>query len=224
MVAKDEEVKRNTGRESWGSHSGVTEKQTQGQKRNQKIPTVGTTQTTLVDVSTLTQGTPKPWTAEVDGTFVADPDVAESYKLHSVASAKATLLHRETSAATDPPTNGSFKMPSTCDGYDGNFEISHALAEPGGKKGKVGWTAEEKAHLIQCVIASNNAGLSGESLWTDVYPKMLARGVNRPLGGMRMTWLRELREQANIDERRRKNASKMKTAVQKRKGEGRIWG
>jgi hypothetical protein len=115
--------------------------------------------------------------------------------------------------------NGSFKTPSTYDGYDGNFEISHALAEPNGKKGKGGWTAKEKAHLVQCVIASNNAGLSGEPLWTDVYPKMLARGVNRPLGGMRMAWLRELREQVNIDERRRKNASKMKTAVQKSKKE-----
>jgi hypothetical protein len=32
---------------------------------------------------------------------------------------------------------------------------------------------------------------------------------------MRMTWLRALQEQVNIDERRRKNASKMKPAVQK---------
>jgi hypothetical protein len=100
----------------------------------------------------------------------------------------------------------------------------HALAEPGGKKGRAGWAAEEKTHLIPCVIASNNAGLSGESVWTDVYPKMLVQGVHRPLGGMRVAWLRELREQANIDERRRKNASKMKSAVQKGKGERRMWG
>jgi hypothetical protein len=58
MVAKDEEVKRNMGGESWGSHSTVTEKQ--AQEPHQKILTVGATQTTLVDISTLTQGTPKP--------------------------------------------------------------------------------------------------------------------------------------------------------------------
>jgi hypothetical protein len=208
VVANEEEFKRKPKENNRKSHARPTEKQ--------KHPTVSTTSSKLVDMSWPSSGTPKLWTAEVDGAVVEDPEVAESYSLLSVASARATLLHGAISAATNPTTNASFKTSST---YDGEFEIPHPSAEPGGKKNKGSWTAQEKAHLIQCVIASNKAGLSGEPLWSDVYPKMLARGINRPLGGMRMTWLRELREQVNIDERRRKNASKMKTAVQKSKKE-----
>ena len=46
---------------------------------------------------------------------------------------------------------------------------------------------------------------------------MLARGVKRPVGGIKNTWLRGLREQTGVDERRRQNADKMTTAVQKSK-------
>lgn len=45
---------------------------------------------------------------------------------------------------------------------------------------------------------------------------MLARGDKRPWGNEN-TWLRGLREQTGVDERRRQNADKMTTAVQKSK-------
>jgi len=100
---------------------------------------------------------------------------------------------------------------------DSDFEMSQAASKPIRKMNKGSWTQEEKDHLIACVTASQQANLRGEDLWDDVYPNMLARGVKRPVGGMKNTWLRGLREQTGIDERRRQNADKMTTAVQKSK-------
>jgi hypothetical protein len=177
----------------------------QKQKQKQKTLTIRTTPSNLLHMSTPSPGTPKPWTAELDEAFAEDPEVAETYSLRSMASAKAALRLGATNAATTDD--------------DGDFEMSDIVSEPSGNRNKGSWVTEEKSHLVDCVTASYNAGLRGEVLWSDVYPNMLARGVNRPLGGMRMTWLRELRQQVNIDERRRQNASKMRTAVQKSKKE-----
>jgi hypothetical protein len=183
-------------------------------KQKQKTLTIRTTHSKLLDMSTPSPSTPKPWTAELDKAFTEDPEVADTYSLRSMASAKAALRLHGTNAATHISTTNA----ATADD-DGDFEMSDVVSEPSGKRNKGSWTAEEKSHLVDCVTTSYNAGLRGEVLWSDVYPNMLARGVNRPLGGMRMTWLRELRQQVNIDERRRQNASKMRTAVQKNKKE-----
>jgi hypothetical protein len=104
-VANEEEFKRKPKENNRKGYARPTEKQ----KQKQKHPTVSTTLPKLVDMSWPSSGTSKLWTAEVDGSVVEDPEVAESYSPLSVASARATLLHGAISAATNPTTNASFK-------------------------------------------------------------------------------------------------------------------
>jgi hypothetical protein len=163
-----------------------------------------------LEMTSPSPGTPKPWTTELDETFV-DPEVVETYGLVSLASAKVALRRRETNATTNIGT----KPTTTKDGND--FEMSRAASKCIDKRNKDSWTWEEKDHLIACVTASQRANLRGEDLWDDVYSNMLARGVKRPIGGMKNTWLRGFREQTSVDERRKRNADKMTTAVQKSK-------
>jgi hypothetical protein len=164
-----------------------------------------------LEMSSPSPGTPKPWTAELDKAFVDDPEVAKTYGLASLASAKVALRRGEIIATTNVVT----KPATTEDGSD--FEMSQAASKGVDRKKKGSWTWKEKDHLIACVTASQRANLRGEDLWDDVYPNMLARGVKRPIGGMKNTWLRGLREQTGVDERRKRNADKMTTAVQKSK-------
>lgn len=181
------------------------------QEPKQKDLTIHTTSPKPLEMSLPSPGTPKPWTTELDKTFAEDPEVAETYGLDSLASAKVALRRR----GTITKTNAATKTATTKN--DRDFEMLQAASKPIHKRNKGSWTREEKDHLIACVTASQQANLRGEDLWDDVYPNMLARGVNRPVGGMKNTWLRGLREQTGIDERRRQNADKMTTAVQKSK-------
>ena len=164
-----------------------------------------------LEMSSPSPGTPKPWTAELDKALAEDPEVAETYGLGSLASAKVALRRRGPITTTNVVTRTS----TIKDGSD--FEVSQAASKPISKRDKSSWTQEEKDHLIACVMASQQANLRGEDLWDDVYPNMLARGVKRPIGGMKNTWLRGLREQTGVDERRKGNADKMTTAIQKSK-------
>ena len=151
----------------------------------------------------------------MDKTFADDPEVIETYSLRSATSAKTALRLRAASSAINVAVSATTTTATTDD--DGDLEMSDAASEPIAKRNKGSWTQDEKDHLIACVKVSKAAGLCGELLWNDVYPKMVARGVDRPLGGMKNTWLRGLREQTGIDERRRENSSNMTTAVQKPK-------
>jgi hypothetical protein len=119
----------------------------------------------------------KPWTAELDKTFAEDPEVAETYGLGSLASAKVAPRRRGTIATINIVT----KTATTKD--DSDFKMSQAAFKPTHKRNKGSWTREEKDHLIACVTASQQANLRGEGLWYDVYPNMLVRGVKRPVGG-----------------------------------------
>lgn len=199
-TAKDDEVKKKLLEKNEKTRAKSKEKQ------KQETLVIRTADTKRLETSTPSPGTPKPWTAELDKAFAEGLEVAETYGLRSVAFAKAALLTANT-ATTNTATTSN----------DGDLEMSDAASEPTAKKSKGSWTKEEKDHLIECVTASHQAGHRGEDLWNEVYPNVVARGVNRPLGGMRMIWLRELRQQIGLDERRRQNASKMRTAVQKRK-------
>jgi hypothetical protein len=215
-TAKDEEAKRKKQERNQKSHAKAKQKQ----KQKQKTLTINTTPSKPLDMSTPSPGTPKAWTAELDKAFAEDPEVAETYSLCSMVSAKAAVLRGATNVTPNTRTNAARNAATTDDdGDDDDFGMSDVVSEPGGKRNKGSWTEEEKAHLVECVKVANAAGLSGEALWNHVYPNMLARRVHRPLGGMRMTWLRELRQKENVDERRRKNANKMRTAVQKSKKE-----
>ena len=184
------------------------------QKKKQQPLTISTTSSGYLDMSTPSPGSPNAWTAELDKTFVEDPEVIETYSLGSATSAKAALRLRAASDANNALASAKKKTPANDD--DGDLEISDPASEPTPMT-KGSWTEEEKNHLITCVTASKAAGHCGELLWNDVLPRMLALGVNRPLGGMRNTWLRGLREQTGIDERRRENPDNLTTAVQKPK-------
>ena len=87
-----------------------------------------------------------------------------------------------------------------------------ASAATTAKKGK--WTTDEEYALVEVVRECVESGLSGEPMWDAALPKMQARGINRSIAAMKMTWCRGLREKSKIDERRRKDANNMKTAVQ----------
>jgi hypothetical protein len=77
---------------------------------------------------------------------------------------------------------------------------------------------QKKKHILSNVLLRLIKLALAVSPYGAMFTQRCLHGAST-LGGMRMTWLRELREQVNIDERRRKNASKMKTAVQKSKKE-----
>jgi uncharacterized protein YndB with AHSA1/START domain len=146
------------------------------QKPKQKDLTIHTTSLKPLEMSSPSPGTPKPWTAELDKAFAEDPEVTETYGLGSLSSAKVALRRRGTIATTNIAT----KTATTKN--DSDFEISQAASKPIHKRNKGSWTREEKDHLIACVTASQQANLRGEDLWDDVYPNMLARGVERPVG------------------------------------------
>jgi len=100
---------------------------------------------------------------------------------------------------------------------DSDVEMS-VCAQPR-NKGNGSWSKEEKDELVQFATECHALGHRGENFWDCVKDKMAARGVPRPVGGMRMVWLRGLREETQIDERRRQNSSKMRTAIQKSRKE-----
>ncbi len=88
-------------------------------------------------------------------------------------------------------------------------------AKPVQKKSKGSWSEEEKEKLIQSAKECHELGLRGDPFWDCVKPKLAARGVPRGLGGVKSMWLRYLREETKIDERRKQNANNLRTAIQK---------
>ena len=119
------------------------------QKPKQKDLTVHTTSPKPLEMSSLSPGTPKPWTAELDKVFAEDPEVAETYGLGSLASAKVALRRRGTIATTN------IAMETATIQDDSDFEMSQAASKPIHKRNKGSWTREEKDHLIACVTAHN---------------------------------------------------------------------
>lgn len=80
---------------------------------------------------------------------------------------------------------------------------------------KNSWTDEEDGILIECMTELIEArNLSGNPVWEGLEPLLKVRLSHRCIGGARNRWMRGLREETNLDERRKKNATKMTTAVQ----------
>ena len=160
--------------------------------------------------STLSPPSPsleiKPWSADMVSSFAEDSENMEDYDLSTLASAKAALRAR----AAKPLGRPTLKQNNTAAGsslaYSSNYKSPNCRS----------WTAEEEQHLTEVVKECDDAGLAGEALWIAAHPKLMARGVNRPVGGMKMRWCRGLRDQTKIDERRKKNKNLL-TAIQKPK-------
>jgi len=177
-------------------------------KKDKEFLTVCTTPVPKpLQLSTPSPGTPKPWTAELDQSFVHDPETSSTYDLSTLASAKRSLRVGLVGVVVDNDSGFELSDESTTT----TKKVQKRVA---GKKGG-SWTKEEQDHLVEVVTETHKAGLRGENLWTDVHPRMVARGVDRPIGGMRMIWLRELRRKTMLDERRKANSAKMQTAIQK---------
>ncbi|RMZ88521.1 hypothetical protein DV736_g4248, partial [Chaetothyriales sp. CBS 134916] len=147
-----------------------------------------------------------PWSAGIVSSFPKASDSVRDYDLTSLASAKAALQARHAQPLGKPVARPSRP------GEEG-YEYSKASYK---SPNRLSWTAVEEQHLKNVVKECADAGLSGEALWTAAHPKLVARGVNRPVGGMKMRWCRGLRDQTKIDERRKPN-NKLLTAIQKPK-------
>jgi PHD-finger len=146
----------------------------------------------------------KPWSADMIQSFVENSDNIRDYDLTTLATAKAALRARAAEPIGQPrKQRGGSNIDTT---YSSMYKSPNCRS----------WTAEEEQHLTEVVKECSDAGLAGEALWAAAHPKLVARGVNRPMGGMKMRWCRGLRDQTKIDERRKKN-KKLLTAVQKPK-------
>lgn len=150
------------------------------------------------------------WSADLAKAFVEDPDNIRDFGLGSLEEARATLLALSKvplGRAKSPP--GRNAIP-TEDVWGRPPTAAGTLKTPNSRS----WTDEEEQHLKQVVEECVAEGLAGEPLWKAAHPKLTARGVNRPVGGMKMRWCRGLRQQTKIDERRKKNQNKLITALQ----------
>lgn len=148
-----------------------------------------------------------PWSADLEKAFTQNPDNIKDFGLGSLDQARATLL-----ALSEAPV-GPPNLPLTAplqDRFGRPITPAGTLKTPNARS----WTAEEEQHLKEVVEECVSEGLSGEPLWRAAHPRLVARGVNRALGGMKMRWCRGLREETQIDERRKKNNNKMLTALQ----------
>ena len=150
------------------------------------------------------------WSADLAKVFKEDPDNINDFGLGSLEEARATLLALSKvplGRAKSPPGGGAF--PSE-DVWGRPLTAAGTLKTPNSRS----WTDAEERHLKEVVEECVAEGLAGEPLWKAAHPKLLARGVNRPVGGMKMRWCRGLRQQTKIDERRKKNENKLITALQ----------
>ena len=146
----------------------------------------------------------KPWSAGLVSSFTQNADNVADYDLQNIDSAK-NAVRNQAAKPLGPPIRRASEV---------NTYSSTSYKSPNCRS----WTAEEEQHLKEVVKECTDAGLSGEALWHAAHPRLLARGVNRPIGGMKMRWCRGLRDETKIDERRKKN-NVLLTAVQKNKSE-----
>jgi hypothetical protein len=154
-----------------------------------------------------------PWSADLEKNFVSNPDNIRDLgaKVGSVEEARATLraLSNYPIGAPVPPASAPLQ-----DRWGRPLTAAGTIKTPNSRS----WTAEEEKQLKEVVGECVAEGLSGEPLWRAAHPRLLARGVNRAMGGMKMRWCRGLREETQIDERRKKNSNKMISALQGPKG------
>ena len=150
-----------------------------------------------------------PWSADLEKAFAAGSENVKDLDLGSLQQAQARLRAMAKIPLRQP------QPPPIVDGeedddYSPVYTAAGTLRTPNARS----WSDVEEQHLKEVVEECVDAGLSGEPLWRAAHPKLLARGVNRPMGGMKMRWCRGLREETQIDERRKKNEKKMITALQ----------
>ena len=149
------------------------------------------------------------WSADLAKAFAKDSDNIRDFGLGSLEEARASLLALSKvpiGRANSPPGRGNSRQ----DVWGHSLTAAGTLKTPNSRS----WTDKEEQHLKEVIEECVAEGLAGEPLWRAAHPKLLARGVDRPVGGMKMRWCRGLRQQTKIDERRKKNENKLITALQ----------
>jgi hypothetical protein len=143
-----------------------------------------------------------PWSADLDKSFMANPQNMIDMDIDTLEGAKESLRAR----AAQPLGSPQRVSPRVVNGT--------VVKQPN----KNSWTKEEDDKLVEIVKEVDAMGLVGTPLWDEVSIRMKAAGMSRVVGGARNRWMRGLREATQIDERRKKNALKLTTATQRDKG------
>jgi hypothetical protein len=142
-----------------------------------------------------------PWSADLDKSFMANPQNMIDMDIDTFEGAKQSLRAR----AAQPLGSPQRVSPRVVNGT--------VVKQPN----KNSWTKEEDDKLVEIVTEVAAMGLAGTPLWDEVSIRMKAAGMSRVVGGARNRWMRGLREATQIDERRKKNALKLTTATQRDK-------
>lgn len=154
----------------------------------------------------------KPWTADLDKSFVNDPDNQKDFDLTTLERAKESLRTRPVRSATRSRSRSN--PTGNLNAHSGQANSWPHARPATGTLGKGNWSKAEEDALSAVVKECVDAGLAGEPMWAAAHPRFLAMGFHRPIGGMKMRWCRGLRLKTKIDERRRKNEAKLLTALQ----------
>ena len=156
----------------------------------------------IVPSAGLTMEAPSPsarsnsFTADYVGAFLQNPANVADYGLSNLDEAK-TGLRAQAKKTLGPGRKGRLTAAGTI--YTPNVRS---------------WSAEEEEILVDLVTECLAEGLTGQPLWDTVEPRLLARGVNRAIGGAKMRWCRKLRVRTGMDERRKPDDMKLQTALQ----------
>ena len=145
------------------------------------------------------------WSADQLKEFVENPDNLRDFDVESLERSRAALIR-----LSQVPVGRPNAPAAGHDEWGRPISTAGTIKTPNSRS----WTAEEEQHLKEVVKECVKEGLSGEPLWRAAHPRLVARGVTRAMGGLKMRWCRGLREETKIDERRKKNNRKMITALQ----------
>ena len=135
-------------------------------------------------------------TSDYVGSLLANPAIIEDYGLSNLDEAK-TGLRAQAKRTLGPIRKGKLTAAGTI--YTPNIRS---------------WSPDEEEILIDVVTECMAEGFRGQPLWDTVEPRLLARGVNRAIGGAKMRWCRKLRVSTGMDERRKPDDLKLQTALQ----------
>ena len=136
------------------------------------------------------------FTADYVGSLLASPAMIEDYGLSNLDEVKIGL-RAQAKRTLGPSRKGRLTAAGTI--YTPNIRS---------------WSMDEEEVLVDVVTECMDEGFRGQPLWDAVEPRLLARGINRAIGGAKMRWCRKLRVRTGMDERRKPDDLKLQTALQ----------
>lgn len=152
----------------------------------------------------------KPWSADLEGKFNKDSDLLQDFGVTTIDEAKAAVRARPI-GPLEPLATESQQRTTEHDGLAGDLpSAANASTTSAAKSKKNAWRKPWSEHEQQALgevmeEVVKNQNLKSHACWTAAHQLMRSRGINRPLGGLRMVWSRGLRERSEADERRKAN-------------------